>query len=159
MSSPGGRGTGPKSEAEVQNDLLRLEMYRGQLTTLSRQQELIQVSLDAHERAREAVEAMERFGEGQELLVSIGADTYTRAAPLGPGRVLIGLGRGLLAEVDRDRAREMLQGRMTRLEGNHRELLSQLQALEAEAQSLQNELQGYLQNSERRAPTDHVGPD
>ena len=96
MSSPGGRRSGPKSEAEVQNDLLRLEMYRGQLTALSRQQELIQVSLEAHGRAREAVEAMERFEEGQEMLVSIGADTYARATPLGRDRVLIGLGRGLL---------------------------------------------------------------
>jgi prefoldin alpha subunit len=159
MSSPGGRRAGPRSEAEVQNDLLRLEMYRGQLTTLSRQQELIQVSLEAHGRAREAVEAMERFEPGQEMLVSIGADTYARATPLDPGRVLIGLGRGLLAEVSRERAREMLQARMDRLEGNHRELLSQLQALEAEAQALQNELQGYLQGAERNPPTDHVGAD
>ena len=159
MSSPGGRRSGPKSEAEVQNDLLRLEMYRGQLTALSRQQELIQVSLEAHGRAREAVEAMERFEEGQEMLVSIGADTYARATPLGRDRVLIGLGRGLLGEVPRDRALEMLRARMARLEGNHRELLSQLQALEVEAQNLQNELQGYLQKPERSGPADHVGPD
>ncbi len=159
MSSPGGRRAGPKSEAEVQNDLLRLEMYRGQLTTLSRQQELIQVSLEAHARAREAVEAMERFPEGQEMLVSIGADTYARATPLSRDRVLIGLGRGLLAEVPRDRALEMLQARMTRLEGNRGELLSQLQTLETEAQSLQNELQGYLQTPEASAASDHVGPD
>jgi prefoldin alpha subunit len=147
------------SESEIQAELMRLDLYKNQLTTLTRQHELLMVSLEAHGRAEDALRAMDQFVPDQELMVTVGADTYAWATPRSRERVLVGIGRGLLAEVPRERGLEMLEKRSTRLEESARELLQQIQALDTEMNALQARLQLAVQGEPGRRGAADVGSD
>lgn len=139
-------------EASVQQDMMRLEVFREQLTALVREQELLRVSLESHARAQRTLEALETFQKDREILVPIGAEAYVQAQPRSTEKVLLGIGRGIVVELDRPKALEMVVQRRGQLEKSDQGLAAQLRRVETEATQLQARLQLMYQEMQQGAP-------
>lgn len=152
-----GRGealTDESLQASVQQDLYRLEAYREQLTALVRQQELLRMSLESHARAQETLEEMETMDEGREILLPIGAEAFIQATPRSKDKVLIGVGSGVVAELDRSKALEILSQRRSQLEKSETSLLNQVRKVESEANSIQTRVQAIYQQAQAQSEAD-----
>ncbi len=129
------------TEQQVQEELLRLDAYRGQLNAMVQQHQYLQASRADHVRARESLEGLDRADRPVELLIPVGGETYVRGAPTGSPRVLIGMGSGVVVETERPRALEMLAERLTKIDEAAQELEGQIRTLDERIQLLSRRLE------------------
>lgn len=132
MSTP--RSQSSSAEERLQEELLRLEAYRSQLTSALQQHQLLLASRNDHLRAREALEGLDRASTEPEILIPIGGETYLRGDPDRSGPVLLGIGNGYVVEMERPRAVERIAQRTTQIEQAVRELEGQIRPLEERIQ-------------------------
>ena len=151
----------PSSEAEqrVQEDLYRLEAYRSQLNQLVQQQQLLLASRAEHVRARESLEGLERVAGDTELLVPLGADTFLRGSALPGAKVLVGIGSGVVVELDRPKVSELLAQRLTRLDQAGQELDGQIRTVDERLQLVNRRLEAMSQGAADGGPAENVGGD
>jgi len=121
-------------EAKVQEDLVRLDAYRNQLTALLQQHQILSASRIDHVRARESLEGVERAAPGTELLLPLGGEAYVRGKVDRTAPVLLGVGAGVVVEMDRPKVAELLAQRLGRLEQAVRELEGQIATLDERIQ-------------------------
>ncbi len=128
-------------EQQVQEDLMRLDAYRNQLNQLLQQHQLLSASRADHDRARETLEGLDRIEPTREVVIPLGAETYLRGTAATGQPVLLGLGSGVVAEVDRAKAVEVLHERLTRLDEAGRELDGQIRTLEERIEILSQRIE------------------
>jgi prefoldin alpha subunit len=161
VSAPEGPGP-PVTEEQMRDDLVRLDLYRNQLTQMLQQHQLLQASRSDHLRARESLDGLDRSGPETEILIPVGGETFVRGLPRNAERVLIGIGSGIVVEMDRPKAAELLAQRLTRLDQAAQDLESQMRALEERISLLSNRLDALTQgpDAEGRAASGYdVGVD
>jgi prefoldin alpha subunit len=140
------RGPDPKtasempSEQEVQEDLLRLEAYRNQLNALLQQYQILTASRAEHARARESLEGVERSDANAEMLVPLGGEAFVRGKVERDAPVLIGVGSGVVVEMNRAQVAELLAQRTSRIEQATRDLESQMSTLDERIQLMSRRL-------------------
>jgi prefoldin alpha subunit len=147
MSTPRAQGTAV-TEQQVRDDLMRLDLYRNQLSQMLQQHQMIVASRADHLRARETLDGLERTPNDPELLLPIGGDTFLRGAPRDPNHVLLGIGSGVVVEMDRPKASEVLAERLVRLDEAARDLENQMRGLEERITVLSSRLEALSQRSE-----------
>ncbi len=130
----------PVSEEQVQDDLMRLEAYRNQLQAIVQQHDLLAASRTDHLRARESLEGVDRAESGSEYLVPLGGEAYVRGSIRKDTPVLLGIGSGVVVEMDRSKAAETVAERTTRIEQALRDLEGQAAALDERIQLLSQRL-------------------
>ena len=139
----------PRSaDDQVQEDLLRLEAYRNQLNALLQQHQLLSTSRADHDRARETLEGLEAIDPSREIVIPLGAETFVRGEANREAPVLLGLGSGVLAELDRSRVVELLHERTGRIDQALRELEGQIQSIEARVELLSQKLDAAAREAE-----------
>jgi len=104
------------TEQQVQEDLMRLEAYRNQLNALLQQHQILSASRQDHVRARESLEGVERAPSGTELLLPLGGETFVRGSVDLASPVLVGVGSGIVVEMERPKVVELLAERLVRIE-------------------------------------------
>lgn len=142
----------PVTEEQVRDDLMRLDLYRNQLSQMLQQHQMISASRTDHQRARETLEGLDGTNADPELLVPVGGDTFLRGSPRDSARVLVGIGSGIVVEMDRPKASQLLAERMVRLDQAARDLETQMRALEERITVLSSRLEALNQSAERAAP-------
>jgi len=130
----------PPREEEVQEGLVRLDAFRGQLNAMLQQHQYLTSSRLEHVRARESLEGFDRTGESPEVLVPLGAETFIRGQPVRSHTVLIGIGSGLVVEMERPKASELLAQRVDRIDQAIQELEGQIRGLEERINALSDRL-------------------
>jgi prefoldin alpha subunit len=130
----------PNVEAEVQEDLMRLDAYRNQLNAMLQQYQILSASRTEHARARESLEGVERSEPSAEMLLPLGGETYVRGAIVRDAPVLIGMGSGVVVEMDRAKVAELLAERLVRIDQALRETEGQMSALDERIQLLSRRL-------------------
>jgi prefoldin alpha subunit len=128
------------TDEQVQQELLRLEAYRNQLNAMLQQHQLLSGSLADHRRARETLEGLESTEAGSEFVIPVGGEAYLRGSVAKDGKVLIGIGSGVVTEMDRPKASETLAERITRIEEARSDLESQMAQLEERIERLSDRL-------------------
>ena len=146
-----------EADQEAQEDLYRLEAYRSQLNSLLQQHQLLTQSRADHLRARESLEGLETIEDGTELLVPLGADTFLRGTALPQGKVLVGLGSGVVVELERPRVSELLAQRLKRLEEAGKELEGQIRSVDERVQLVSQRLEALSQGGAPASGAEHVG--
>jgi prefoldin alpha subunit len=119
-----------RRERDLQEDLIRLDAYRGQLNAMLQQYQYLTGSRADHVRARESLEGFERTGDAAELLIPLGGETFVRGQPVQSGSVLLGIGSGIVVEMARPKAAEILADRVEKIDGATKELEGQIRNLE-----------------------------
>jgi prefoldin alpha subunit len=144
MSSP----SPPSPERQVEEDLVRLDAYRTQLSGLVQQRQILIASRQDHVRARESLEGIDRADAAAEYLVPLGGEAYVRGRLDRQSPVLLGVGSGVVVEMDRAKVTEQLAQRVGRLDQAVRDLEGQIDALDERIQIVSQR----LENASRRAP-------
>ncbi len=123
-------------EARVQEDLLRLDAYRNQLNALLQQHQILSASRQDHVRARESLEGIDRAPAGAELLLPLGGETFVRGSVDLRSPVLIGIGSGVVVEMERPKVVELLAERVKRIDQAVREMEGQINSLDDRIQTI-----------------------
>jgi prefoldin alpha subunit len=139
----------PVTEEQVRDDLMRLDMYRSQLSQMLQQHQLIVASRADHQRGRETLESLDRTGADPELLVPVGGDTFLRGSPRNSDHVLVGIGSGIVVEMERPKASQLLAERLVRLDQASLDLETQMRSLEERITVLSSRLEALSQSAER----------
>ncbi len=92
MSAP------PRGEAELRRAAASLEVVRAQMESLARQAETLQVALEEVLRARETLQQTKVAGNGRELLMPIGANSFVIGQLKDADRVSVGIGSDVAIE-------------------------------------------------------------
>jgi len=140
------RGT-PMTEQQVQEDLARLDAYRNQLSAMVQQLQYLQASRADHLRARESLEGLDRVGGRGEILIPIGGEAFLRGNPEAGAKVLIGVGSGVVVELEQPKVVEMLAERLTKIEEASQELEGQVRTLDERIQVLSRRLESVTQDA------------
>ncbi len=137
-------GTPSKDEERIRELIARIQVNQQRMDALQQQANLIQISLNDLDNALKALTTLEGKGEGLEMLVPIGADSYVHARLSDPDKVIIGLGAGVSVEKGIADSRGIIQGRRGELEkvlldtsGAMDQVASELVRLQQEAQKYQ----------------------
>jgi len=144
------------TEQQVQEDLMRLDAYRNQLNALLQQHQILSASRDDHVRARESLEGVDRSPPSSELLLPLGGETFVRGSVDRDAPVLVGVGSGILVEMERPKVVELVAQRTVRIEQALRDLEGQMSSLDERIQALSQRLDSIAR--EMNASTD-VGSD
>jgi prefoldin alpha subunit len=142
----------PVTEEQVRDDLMRLDLYRNQLSQMLQQLQLITASRADHQRGRETLEGLDRTGADPELLLPVGGDTFLRGSPRDSAHVLVGIGSGIVVEMDRPKASQLLAERLVRLDQAAKDLETQMRSLEERISVLSSRLEALSQTAERAGP-------
>ncbi len=129
-----------KEEAEVQEDLMRLDAYRNQLNAMLQQFQILSASRTEHARARESLEGIDRAEPATEMLLPLGGETYVRGGVTKEAPVLIGMGSGIVVEMERAKVAELLAERLVRIDQALRETEGQMAVLDERIQLLSRRL-------------------
>ncbi len=140
-------GRAPVTEQEVQEDLLRLDAYRNQLNALLQQHQILSASRQDHVRARESLEGIDRAPPSAELLLPLGGETFVRGSVDRDAPVLVGVGSGIVVEMERPKVVELVAQRTTRIEQALHDLEGQMTALDERIQALSQRLDSIARES------------
>jgi len=128
------------TEDQVQEDLMRLEAYRNQLNALLQQHQILSASRQDHLRARESLEGVDRTTAASELLLPLGGETFVRGSVDRDAPVLVGMGSGIVVEMERPKVTELLAERIVRIEQALRDLEGQMTSIDERIQALSQRL-------------------
>lgn len=84
------------AENELRRGLAVLDQYREQLEALAQQQDIVRVSLEEHMRARETLLRYQQAGQGAEVLVPIGANSFLVAEARDVEKAFVSIGSDLI---------------------------------------------------------------
>jgi len=139
--------TPPVTEEQVQQDLMRLDAYRNQLNAMVQQHQYLSASRGDHLRAKESLEGLDRVGDDSELLIPIGGETFVRGLPSAGQKVLIGIGSGVVVELERPKVIEILADRLVKIDKAAQELEGQIRALDERVQTLARRIDSVTQGT------------
>jgi len=135
------------TEQQVQEDLLRLEAYRNQLNSALQQHQILTASLQDHLRARESLDGVESAPAAAELLLPLGGEAYVRGSVDRNAPVLIGIGSGVVVEMERPKVAELISQRVGRIDQAVRDLEGQMTTLDERIQILTRRLDAIARSS------------
>jgi prefoldin alpha subunit len=142
----------PVSEQQVQEDLIRLDAYRDQLNAMLQQHQILEASRADHLRARESLEGIESAAPTEEFLLPLGGEAFVRGHVDRGAPVLLGVGSGIVVEMERPKVVELLAQRLTRIDEATREIEGQMNTLNDRIQSLSRRLDAIARTA--TGPTD-----
>jgi len=102
-------------ESALRENMMRLETAKAQLEGLSKQQELIQLAIEEHVKARETVKSLAKSASGDELMIPVGADSYIYAKATDRKEVVIGVGSDVSIQRNAEEAEKTLDARIEEL--------------------------------------------
>jgi prefoldin alpha subunit len=99
-------------ESELRRGIAVLDQFREQIEALAQQQEIIRISLEEHLRARETLTRYREAGQGEEILVPVGANSFLVAESKDVDRAYISIGSDLVVYDAMAKQIERLDGRI-----------------------------------------------
>lgn len=144
-------------ERQVEEDLVRLEAYRNQLASLAQQRQILVASRQDHARARESLDGIDRAEATTEYLVPLGGEAFVRGKVDRTSPVLLGVGSGVVVEMERPKVAELLAERLGRLDQALRDLDGQIGTLEERIELVSRRLEAASRSAEA-ARRDVGGP-
>lgn len=140
------------SEGDLRSNMAMLENAKAQLEALARQQELIQLAVEEHVRARETVKKISEGTGDSDTLVPVGADTYVYARISDKNKVLLGVGAGVSIQRTPEETERILDGKIDELSQAFKKISERASQLESMINELSEKIQteyAELQTAEK----------
>ncbi len=118
------------AESELRQAVAALETSRAQLDALTRQEELLRISLDEYMRARETMARYTEAPVGTQILVPIGANSFLYATVADVDSCIVGIGSEVALEDTMERAIQRLDHRIKELQDVQENLLKRVAELQ-----------------------------
>ncbi len=128
-------------EQEIMAASQELETIRNQMDNLTKQEELIQVTLEEFTRAKEALEDLKGKKEGDEILVPIGANCWIHAVLGNMDKAIASIGSNLAVGQSVDEIVVRLDSQLKEIEAANKEVSAKLTSMNAKASELTQMLQ------------------
>jgi len=138
------------SEQKLREDYAVLENARAQLDGLVRQQQLVQLAIDEHVRARETVKSLAKGAAGDEILMPIGADSYVHARISDRKEAIVGVGSSVSINRTPEEAERILDIRVDELSRAFKSLAERAAQAEGAIQELSERVQAQIEQIESR---------
>ncbi len=132
-------------ETALRENMMRLDTAKAQLEGLARQQELIQLAIEEHVKARETVKSLSSGVPGDDLMIPIGADSYIYAKASERKDVVIGVGSGVSIQRDAVEAQKLLDTRIEELSQAFQKVSEKAEQAEATIQQLSQLVQSQYE--------------
>ncbi|NLK25429.1 MAG: prefoldin subunit alpha [Euryarchaeota archaeon] len=129
------------NEQELRQAMSALEVYRLQLQSIAENMQLIQISIEEMTRARETLAQYKDAGEGSEILVPVGGNSFVFAKVASSDKAVVGIGTGISVEKDMGEAVQTMEERCKELAESMKKLAERRSALEAQATQLSQTVQ------------------
>ena len=139
MTSPQGA-----DEGKLQEDYMMLETAKAQMEGLSKQQQLIQLAVEEHVRARETVKSLLKGSPGDEILIPIGADSFVHAKVSDNRNAVIGIGSGVTVRRSPEEAEKFLDEKIDELSRAFKAIVDRAAQTEALIQELSEKVQSQV---------------
>lgn len=137
------------NEQELRQAMSTLEIFRAQLESIAQNQQLIQISLEELERARETLNQYQKAKEGDEMLVPIGGNSFVFAKVATNSKAIVGVGTGISVEKSMEEAIKTMDDRSKELFDTMSKLNERRMAIEEQANVLSQTVQQEVQALER----------
>jgi len=95
---------------ELRQALALMDAYKDRVEAMSRQVQVLRMSLDEVSLALEAVKAFKDAKEGDEIMVPVGASCYIPVKVTGNRSVITGIGSGISVQKTSDESIDYLEG-------------------------------------------------
>lgn len=135
----------PVDEAQLRQDYATLEAAKAQLEGLAKQQQLIQLAVEEHVRARETIKQMTSGAPGEEMLVPIGADSYIHARISDDRSAVVGVGTGVSIKRSPEEAEKILDSKIDDLSRAFKSITERAAQTEAAIQELSEKVQAQIE--------------
>ena len=129
------------SEQQVRESYMMLESAKAQLEGLAKQQELIQLAVEEHVRARETIKEIAKGAADDEVLVPLGADSYIHARISDNKDAIVGVGSGISIRRSPEEAEKILDTKIDDLSRAFKSITDKAAQTEAMIQELSEKVQ------------------
>jgi len=133
------------SEQELRDNYVMMETAKAQLEGLAKQQELIQLAVEEHVRARETIKQMAKGVPGDDILVPLGADSYVHARISDNRDTIVGAGSGVSIRRSPDEAEKILDSKIDDLSRAFKSISDKAAETEALVQELTERVQDQME--------------
>jgi len=134
-------------EEELTQSMEELENAKARLENMTKEAELLQMSLNEHMRAISTIRSFVNLPEGREVLVPIGAGAFLPARSAGTGWALLSVGAGISQEKKFDDAIAALEKQAAEIELEERKILQEMRNIEKQANLLNQRIQAISQGA------------
>jgi prefoldin alpha subunit len=128
-------------DAELRQAISVAESYRQRVESLSRQVQVLRVSLDEVTMASEALKAFKNAKEGEEIMVPVGANSFITVKVTSNRNVVVDIGSDISVEKDSDSAIEYMGANIAEIS----EALKKTMEALGESQNALNNLTAAIQ--------------
>lgn len=129
------------SEQQVRESYMMLESAKAQLEGLAKQQDLIQLAVEEHVRARETIKEIAKGAADDEVLVPLGADSYIHAKVSDNKDAIVGVGSGISIRRSPEEAEKILDAKIDDLSRAFKSITDKAAQTEAMIQELSEKVQ------------------
>lgn len=125
------------NDEEVRQAMSLIETFRVQLDALTKQAQILQISLEDTVKAHETLKSIASAKKGDEILIPVGASTLVRAVVSENPNALVGIGSKLSVEMKIDEAMEYLSNGSKEITEALKKLTETMDEMSSKAQALQ----------------------
>ena len=129
------------NERQFREDYAMLETAKGQLDALGKQQQLIQLAVEEHVRARETIKALSKGNPGDDVLIPVGADSYIHAKISDNRNAIVGVGSSTSIRRTPEEAEKILDEKLDELSRAFKAVSDRAAKLEEMVQGLSEKVQ------------------
>jgi len=129
------------SERQFREDYAMLETAKTQLDALMKQQQLIQMAVEEHVRARETIKSLSKGTPGDDVLIPIGADSYIHAKISDNRNAIVGVGSNTSIRRSPEEAEKILDEKIDELSRAFKTVTDRATQTEAMIQELSEKVQ------------------
>lgn len=129
------------SERQFREDYAMLETAKTQLDALMKQQQLIQMAVEEHVRARETIKSLSKGTPGDDVLIPIGADSYIHAKISDNRNAIVGVGSNTSIRRSPEEAEKILDEKIDELSRAFKTVTDRAAQTEAMIQELSEKVQ------------------
>lgn len=132
-------------ERQLREDYATLEAAKAQLDGIAKQQQLIQLTIDEHVRARETIKDLAKGDAGDDILVPIGADSYIHAKASDNRHAIVGVGSAVSIKRTPEEAEKILDSRIDDLSRAFKSMADRANQTEMMIQELSEKVQAQIE--------------
>ncbi|MDH3364614.1 MAG: prefoldin subunit alpha [Thermoplasmata archaeon] len=135
-------------ENEAREAAAMIETARAQLEALARQQEIIKLTIDEHNRAKDTIGRISAGEPGEDVLVPIGADSFVHAKISDNKNAVIGIGASVSFQHTPEKAAKVIDARMDELNRAFKKITERMEQTEQSVAQLSEKIQRFYAQSE-----------
>ena len=128
-------------EGKFRADYAMLENAKAQLDALVKQQQLIQLAIEEHVRARETVRSLVKGAPGDDILIPVGADSYIHARISDNRDAVVGIGSATSIRRAPEEAEKILDSKIDDLSRAFKSVADRAAQTESYIQDLSEKVQ------------------